>query len=342
MKKTKISLLVIFTITVMTFLTACFHDEETTPSSAASIRTADVTLTSPIPLSETEFELALYDIEEFNHNDDDYDFFDDSATADDEFEKCLADNFGNTKFVVGTTQGVRLDADFNDARNCFPTEFAELGLDSVNLSILLDNMILTDQNGNIVTVAGDTMSSASNLKVKEGNLRMWFEIKASFSDGQESYFFNISVAYSQNHVNGIDLPCLYESPLNNCRAASVFTTSTNIPNISSGQDGYLVVANNIYFTDGQPYYYDGTIHFTVNDWTGEMQYGSTGNTNPTYTATNGSLTSSGTFTGIASPKPSKRLKAGETLIVPAGGNLQSVIQKIVKQNVDRVNKKLSR
>ena len=328
------SLISAFVILLSTIeLSGCFLGSDDTGTS--SIRTSNITLSSPLELTKEEFLESLNEIDEFTHSDDDNILFDESVDEEDEFDKCLTDNFKNAKFVAGTTQGVKLDSDFADAKNCFLLTFADVDITRLDLSILMDNLIFTDQSGNVVSVINQPVTSALNLLIKEGNLRMWFVLKTTIPDDQKTYFLNMKAAFSQNHIDGIELPCNYENPINNCRSTSVLDSISDIPGFPSGQDGYMLIANNIYYTMGQPYYYDGTVDFTVNDWTGVMQYGSTASNAPTYTASNGTESFSDTLQTTVLTKPSVRVQALNTTF---NGSISDRIKSFVSETIKNADR----
>ncbi|MDX1812086.1 MAG: hypothetical protein R3240_09075 [Gammaproteobacteria bacterium] len=257
------------------------------PTSAASIRTSDISLSSPDPLTQEEFLSELNSIDEFVIKDDSFVFFTNDANNADDMDLCMKNELGNKKFTSGSTKGARLDIEV-PVQNCFGDLFAGATLTSTTLSILVDNLVLTDASGNEVSLIGNTISNAIGLKLKEGNLRMWMQIKGNITSGQQTVSFTASGVFSQNNKSDINQACNYESPINNCRIASIIKTSGSGNGESfSSEEGYVLTANNLYYTPGDTYFYNGTMDFQVNDWSGIMQYGSTGTTIPTFDANNG-------------------------------------------------------
>jgi len=325
----KLTILPLFLILILNLgLSACFHDE----SDAAKLRDADLEFKNPIKLSKTKFVDELNDIEEFIHESDDFEFFSASDAEEDEFTKCLLDNFGNNSFSAGSSQGARLDADLGGVQNCFGQTFSDVNLENIALSVLIDNLILVDASGNQVDLSNKAFKATSDLFVKEGNLRMWFAIKASAATSQGNQSIEVTAVYSQNHVSSINSPCKFESPLNDCRITSIFNIQTSSGS-ENGQEGYILDANNLFFGDSDSYFYNGNIKFTINNWNGKMQYGSTGTDKPTYDATDGNESATGTYSSGNFAKPTPRIAGNRNIADQVSGTLSEKIGSIIAQNI---------
>ena len=115
---------------------------------------------------------------------------------------------------------------------------------------------------------------------------------------------------SAHALTDFNAPCVNEGA-DNCRIQYINKVHYIDTPASDYNSKSVLETHSLDIVPAAPYYANGTISFTLNNWNGTMTYGSDAYSAPTYTATNGTSSVNGTYTPYLSPalKPDSLTKA---------------------------------
>lgn len=264
--------------------------------------------------------LESYEITQILNNNADFMYEDRDSGA---IDSCFEGKIGNYAFVRNPDNTYRLSIPDTDLTDCYSNPYDRI-YNSCVYSLFLDKVMAKDTSGNLVDLEGKKFSDMWNFITPQFLYRSMITINATFTTGSGMRY--VGNYLSALHAStGLNEPCVEEG-VNNCRIQDVLIVRY-IDNPSYDyNDKSLLDTHSLEVVAGAPYYVNGTIAFTINDWSGTMTYGSDAYSAPTYTASNGSENVSGTYTPVLSPA----LKPGML-----GGEVKRSIKEMIHRTLSR-------
>lgn len=181
------------------------------------------------------------------------------------------------------------DTDFT---NCF--DISGLPDYSVTASYYISKIRILDQDGNLVELDKILLGDIEKYQITESNIRIYVHVSYKYNINQQVYVYNWITKSSDHQTQHFNEPCPRKSVITNCTYIEAERLDiTNYPNsIVSLIDLHT---DNLTVESRKPYFTNGNIIFTFNNWTGTMTYDDDGDTPPTYEATDGANIIQGTY-----------------------------------------------
>lgn len=303
----------LFAILAISTTTACFHDESDDSNevpdilgkSANQLTAADFQMTDYTILDRYDAEDEIHFVDEFANDTSGNDTLANEASD----GGCFGNAVGDPVIQSGYGGKGKFQIDLFDLTNCVANDIP--GLTDFAASILFDDIEVTDSFGNPVVVVGKKLSEVGDGKIINAHFRFIAAAKGTFTDSGRTYPYSMKMLHTTHDSAVFEKGCPQIGNISGC-------TITNISRFNVGQEHWNTITNlaskgDLYRDITVPYFYGGTIDFQVNNWTGTMQYGSTGNDAPTYSATYGGNTIQGTYT-TPYPKPGVPVKQSDEKI----------------------------
>lgn len=333
-KWTKVHLL----FCLLSLLVACgggSNGKDDPQNSAFNLTESDFVVSSVYMLSATEFKKELNGTDEFLADKTDVN------TLSPEENACMDDKLAihSLKRVDDGTYELSInDTEFAD---CFVLD--GMDLKSWVLSWYLTNLKLVDLDGNEVNKDNIPFNDEDNYIVLQSNSRVFAQTLGEITDSHTHSLvqsgsvltFKFTAMISSNKTNHFDEPCQRYPVLNDCTYTEVANYSiverpweNQIMKTVLNEENLNVLPDKQYFADGQ-------ILFDINNWSGTMTYQADASNPPSYTATDGAQTSSGTFeyNTEANSKVNKRVLSSAN-----GNSIASLINHSLYHSLNKVSK----
>lgn len=317
-------------------------------NSAFNLIEEDFTASSILELSPEEFVAALNETEDFLLGDIDLDTLpmfsqkgEDTLGVPQETIECVNDLVGDPVIKKSSGNTFRILIGDISVTNCF--KFLGFDLESVYFSFYYDNLILVDKSGNEVNVEGKRLNELFGVRITQGNVRFQMHMSGELVVNNNSIKFSGESISSENSTGQFNDPCFYHAVLTDCTLKETYHYHYPDDLFLNFDEVLVLNAHDLKITDGGPYYIDGNITFTLNDWNGTMTYSSDATSPPDYEATNGVDNISGTYGSsefAASSKPGLRADSVEgnvnllNNVINSISNTAYKMQRLVKKGAD--------
>ena len=303
----KTSIFSFFIIFALSLLIACgggSKESDEIPNTSFDITESDFNLPFITMLSDQEFKDSLNSNIDFMAEEDGI-----IETKADEFD-CLIAKVGDTSASLNQENEYEFNIKDTDFTECF--SFDDINLKSVTTSWYITNMKLEDASGNPVNDEMIKFSDDDKYTVLQSNFRIYIRMIGELKGVTPTYTFQSITLISSNKTNNFNEPC---------QRVPVFTDCVSREATALGEFGRpapellwktVLYADNLNVTPDKQYFADGQILFDINNWKGTMSYQADASNPPTYTASDGADTITGTFeyseggSSVASQKASFR------------------------------------
>ena len=284
-------------------LLSCAKKEETgdegdsSTNTAQSITNSDFSITnySTYNNSSSSDSGVVYQIN------DDSEFYDNQPSP--SSTSCVfLDAFSTVTFEEDSNNTYKLAINDMSVEDCFGS-ISGITITSSKGSAYMYGVVIVDSSGNAIDVTGKTLSSActSSCYFKSMAQAMYMSVSATTSQGDLELIIKQLTSESDDTACNWNSSSTYTSDCYQRYNSSAVGTDSTIELhkliFKSGLDGS---SSGTYFTGG-------TITFQYNNWNGTMTYSSDSTSAaPTYSATNGTNSVSGTYNYSSSSSRSKR------------------------------------
>ncbi len=270
-------------------LSACpwESDDKDSPYKRATELTADDFAASAMTsLDDVDF------LDEFYDNDDFVNERERLLTSGNEPGSCFEKKFGDPLVTRNANGTHRFELTAANLQECIPAFFVTITQSFA--SSLFDNMVIVDQFGNPANFESRRLSELGGYLVERTMLRMSLYTVARVTSDEGPVETTAASYYSSAAVDDFNGACSIVGDISGCRIMSLSTFSAPALEFSDAYYADLKTSE-LFATEGEPYYYGGHIDFRINNWSGRVSYGSTGNDLPVYLASDGSTTLEGSY-----------------------------------------------
>ena len=305
MKINKINILLISSVLII----GCSREQEkgnddSSTNTAQSITNSDFSITnySTYNNSSSSDSGVVYQIN------DDSSFYDNQPSSSPSSSSCaFMDAFSTVTFEEDSnnTYNNTYKLAINDmsVEDCFGS-ISGITITSSKGSAYMYGVVIVDSSGNAIDVTGKTLSSActSSCYFKSMAQAMYMSVSATTSQG------DLELIIKQLTSESDDTACNWNSSstyTSNCYQQSY--NSSAVGTDSTIELHKLIFKSGLDGSSSGTYFTGGTITFQYNNWNGTMTYSSDSTSAaPTYSATNGTNSVSGTYNYSSSSSRSKR------------------------------------
>jgi len=215
-----------------------------------------------------------------------------------QIEQCFEHKLAGFTYAPKGPDTFTISVNDIDLTECYPPT-GDWSVESVIFSVYIDALKVKDDNGNLVDLEGMQYYDVPAFLPLQYNFRAYSFTTYRHIITNETMEYNYIAAL--HDTSGLSVPCSFDGILDGCQQEDVFHFTSSDPAIGDHIDRTVIDTHNLEVVDRAPYYQNGTMTFTFNDWTGTMTYGNDAYIPPTYTATNGVDTVSGTYTPPLAP-----------------------------------------
>ena len=229
-------------------------------------------------------------------------FYDNNPSSSSSSSSCaFFDAFSTATFEEDGVNTYKLAINDMSVADCFSFSY-RVSTTSSKGSLLIYGVVVVDSSGNPIDITGKTFSNAcSNCYIKSRAQAMYMSVSGTSSQG------NFELISKQLTSQSDDTAC-------NVNSSSTFTSDCYQQSYNSlaAADSTIAIHKLIFksgldASSSGTYFTGGTITFQYNNWNGTMTYSSDSTSAaPTYSATNGTNSVSGTYNYSSSSSRSKR------------------------------------
>ena len=300
MKINKINILLISSVLII----GCSREQEkgnddSSTNTAQSITNSDFSITnySTYDNSSSSESGVVYQLNS------DSSFYDNEPSSSSSSSSCaFFDAFSTATLEEDGVNTYKLAINDMSIADCFGSS-SGITITSSKGSVYMYGVVIVDSSGNAIDVTGKTLSSActSSCYFKSMAQAMYMSVSATSSQGDFELIIKQLTSESDDTACNWNSSSTYTSDCyQRYNSSAVGTDSTIALHKHIFKSGLDASSSGTYFTGG-------TITFQYNNWNGTMTYSSDSTSAaPTYSATNGTNSVSGTYNYSSSSSRSKR------------------------------------